>query len=92
MPVIEAVVGSHFRTMFVFVPCQAPSGVPAAGMVPMLKAAGPEGGKCGVPYYQPAAIAYQQMALAATMQLQQPAYVPITSKCRRLANHLMLGA
>jgi hypothetical protein len=57
------------------------------GMMPIMKQPSMPGGlgadstKCGggaaVSFYQPAAFAYQQMALAA-MQIQPPAYVPIT--------------
>jgi len=48
-------------------------------MLPVLKPPSVDT-KCGpaLPVYQPATVAYQQMALAG-MQLQQPAYVPITS-------------
>jgi len=58
---------------------QTPNGL-AGGMMPVLKPPSVDG-KCGtaLPVYQPATVAYQQMALAG-MQLQQPAYVPITSK------------
>jgi len=57
-------------------------------MVPVLKPPSvQDGGKCAAAagttmpaLYQPATVAYQQMALAG-MQLQQPAaYVPITSQ------------
>jgi len=57
------------------------------GVVPLLKPPPAVDGKCAaaaappataLPVYQPAAVTYQQMALAG-MQLPQPAYVPITS-------------
>ena len=47
-------------------------------MIPVIKRSAMTDSKYGVPvYHQPAALAYQQMALAA-LQLQPPAYVPYT--------------
>jgi len=62
---------------------QTPNGL-AGGVLPaVLTKPPPVDGKC---VYQPATVAYQQMALAG-MQLQQQAYVPITSQYTR-ACHL----
>jgi len=58
-------------------------------MLPLLKPASVDK-TLGHIYHQPATVAYQQMALAAGLQLQQPAaaYVPITSQYIRCSLHV----
>lgn len=68
--------GTYCSQMFLQGAATAGPGMPT--MIPVIKRSAMTDSKYGVPvYHQPAALAYQQMALAA-LQLQPPAYVPYT--------------